>query len=183
MGEQKRELMHILQMVYSRQTGFRPRICMATYIAMSYILKYSNYSVSNIAMIVLVILAFRLYDTFAVRSQVFKDMISGEIMNTRKLVVKNLLMTIIAYIMVLIIESRIYARNPLNLSHPALPVCAAWVIISRVLAVLDYRKRKDSDTRMLDAVVSLTDSLDEEAVSSRYFKTILKQHKSIHVVK
>jgi len=183
MGDQKRELMHILQMVYSRQTGFRPRICMATYIAMSYILKYSNYSVSSIAIIVLVLLAFRLYDTFAVRSYVFKDMIGGEIMNTRKLVEKNLIMTTIAFIILLVIESRMYTRHPLNLSHPALPICAAWVIISRVLAVLDYRKRKDSDMRMLDAVVSLTDSLDEEAVSSRYFKSILKRHKSIHVVK
>ena len=180
MGEQKRELMHIVQMVYSRQTGFRPRICMATYIAMSYILKYSNYSVSNIAMIILVILAFRLYDTFAVRSHVFKDMISGEIMNTRKLVMKNLVMALIAFIILLVIESRMYTRHPLNLSHPALPICAAWVIISRALAVLDYRKRKDNDEHILDAVVSLTDSLDEEALSSRYFKSILKQQKNLH---
>ena len=177
----KRDLMHILQITYARQTGFSPRIALGVFRALSLVFRYAP-PTDMVTIVVLTMDAFRIFETSAIRTQPLRDEISRELRETRALYIKNLLMALAAFALIMFAESSAMKKGLSGYGYAGYWICVAWAIISLVVAFLDYRKRRERDIRITDKVVALEESMDEEARKSRYYSSIKRQWERIHAV-
>ncbi len=175
----KNDLMHVLQVAYSRHIGFSPRVGMTVFFTMTFLFKRMR-TMTTVAGVVWIIAAFRIYDTFAVRTPLLKKALLDENKTARGLFVKNFLMSLTAYILIMLFEVRAMAGDSYGNGRIAYTICILWMGISRVIAALDFAKRKERDMRIINKVVDMEESLDEEAKNSRYYISMKKQWTKLH---